>query len=138
MADNGNRRVGNGYYQALYEFGYDEETPNLDRGQVFRMHGHVNDQKLIDLRYVVPVKPKTEVVECGECGALFLDDHARTVHGDKWHSFTCECGWQAKPSQMSAAEALRRHRLSCPVSAAARDRARAEHLQVVADIKAAG
>ena len=126
-----------GHVQALYEFGYDAKLPRVERGQVFKLGGHENDPRLLTLRYVVAVKPGTPVKQCGSCGKLFIDDETRTVHGDTWHAFTCECGWVAPAgTKTSRAKALSEHRERCDTMKEARAAQRSAHLQEVKEIKA--
>lgn len=66
------------------DFGYCGQT--LDRGQVVNMQGAANDEKLLRLGYITPVNEKNpKLLECGVCGARFLDDAARSAHGRRRH-----------------------------------------------------
>lgn len=66
------------------EFGYAGQT--LDRGQVVKMVGAPNDEKLLRLGYITEVTEKNpKILECGECGAKFLADNLRLAHGRKRH-----------------------------------------------------
>lgn len=59
---------------------------NIDRGQIVEMAGALNDEKLLRLGYVIEVTEKSpRLLECGECGAKFLEDAARLAHGRRWH-----------------------------------------------------
>ena len=65
-------------------FGYNGQP--VDRGQIIDLVGLPNDEKLIRLGYIVETKEKSPtVLECGECGALFLEDAARNSHGRRRH-----------------------------------------------------
>jgi hypothetical protein len=59
---------------------------DLDRGQIVELQGMVNDEKLLRLGYISKVQEKSpRILECGECGAKFLDDSARLAHGRRRH-----------------------------------------------------
>jgi hypothetical protein len=113
VADKGAR----GQFFATREFGYDDVTGTLDRHQVLELAGHVNDSKLVGLRYLMPVEPGQELHTCGECGARFITLGARDAHGDLRHGYTCECGWTpaetVKPEHRG--NSLRNHRVRCEV-----------------------
>jgi predicted RNA-binding Zn-ribbon protein involved in translation (DUF1610 family) len=127
-----------GMVQALFEFGYDERLGQVCRGQVFELGGHTNDERLVTLRYVAPVKKGVALSECGECGRLFIDDAARTAHGDLFHQYECDgCGWAAGREFPDRRGALERHRQSCSAVISARETRRKAHMKEVADIKAA-
>lgn len=124
-----------GHVQALYQFGYDKQHPLLDRGEVIRLGGHVNDQKMVELRFFAPVKPGTVLAECGHCPRVFIDENARARHGEVWHSSTCPaCGTEV-PKRGDRTQWIIEHRARCDLVRAARNRDRTEHLQVVAAIK---
>lgn len=66
------------------QFGY--AGKNYDRGQVIELIGAPNDEKLLRLGYVSVLKEKSpRILECGECGAKFLEDSARVSHGRRHH-----------------------------------------------------
>lgn len=127
-----------GAVQALFEFGYDAEHPRVERGEVFVLSMHANDQTLLDLRYVARVAPGTELVQCGICGKLFVNDETRTVHGDTWHSYVCECGYVAhNGDHRQRAADLAAHREKCPVMRDLRSDQRQMHRNEVRAIKQA-
>jgi len=64
-------------------FGYNRKE--LDRGQVFELEGAANDEKLVRLGYVAELSRDVRPVECGECGAKFVDESMRGGHGNKRH-----------------------------------------------------
>jgi hypothetical protein len=126
-----------GDVQALFEFGYDEKLGSVDRGQVFKLAGHINDGKLVELRYVAPVKTGTELSECGECGRLFIDEGTRAAHGDLWHGAECaDCGWIASRVVADRVAALKEHRRRCSAYKSRRDGERKTHIKEVKEIKA--
>jgi hypothetical protein len=121
------KKAGEGYVRALSEFRAGKLR--VTRGQVFKLEG-VNSDSLLALRYVLPVEKGTEVIECGTCGALFVNEHWLEIHGDIWHTYECECGWVPQPSaSMTKDEQMRRHRMRCPIASAKRDEAHQAHVQ---------
>jgi hypothetical protein len=70
-------------YSARRPFGYGSEM--LSPGQVVELGGFLNDEKLIRLGYLEPVKGKVNPLPCRVCGAKFLDDGYRDRHGAKAH-----------------------------------------------------
>jgi len=112
---------------ALREFGYDPEVGTLDRGQAIELRGHVNDTKLLTLRYVAEVPRGRELAECGVCGKLFVDDGTRTAHGDLRHAHRCECG-----EDFADEPSLEAHRPRCGVAVAAKGQARAAQVAEIA------
>lgn len=137
MAKTADKKAGENYYQALHEFGYDEEHPLLDRGEVIELGGHINDQRLVDMRYLAPVKPGTVLAECGHCGRLFISQHHRELHGDIWHVQECAACGEAIP-QKNKAEFIRKHRARCDSIRASRQAERAQHVKQVAELATAG
>lgn len=140
MAKEAAVRAGIGYAQALFEFGYDQDYPNLERGEVFKLAGHMNDQKLIDMKYCVQIKKGTELQECGVCGKQFIDEQTRRVHGDIWHQGRCiDCGMSLEQYKDQVA-ALRHHRPRCPLGIAREQRAteRKQHFDIVKELATAG
>ena len=66
------------------QFGYGDVE--IDRGQIVEMKGLPNDEKLLRLGYITEIsKAKPTILECGECGAKFLEDAARDAHGRRRH-----------------------------------------------------
>lgn len=118
--------AGDGYVKALSEFTYMDL--HLSRQQVFELQGGRNDQTLITLRYVVPVKKGTALYQCAECGALFDNEHWLTVHGEKWHDFVCACGWEPEPGTLDKETAMRRHGVRCTVVQRQREQAHQVHV----------
>lgn len=58
----------------------------LDRGQIVELRNARNDEKLLRLGYIAAINDrKPTVLECGECGAKFLEDAARDAHGRRRH-----------------------------------------------------
>lgn len=59
----------------------------VDRGQIVDLQGAINDEKLLRLGYITEVttSSNSRVLECGECGAKFLQDANRTAHGRRRH-----------------------------------------------------
>lgn len=56
-----------------------------DVGQVMELVGGGNDDKLIRLGYIAEVPKNAELVQCGQCGAEFIETQFRTMHGNKRH-----------------------------------------------------
>ena len=65
-------------------FGYGSEE--LDARQVTELKGLPNDEKLMRLGYFMPVPEGAKLFKCGVCGAKFMDEQARTIHGNNKHS----------------------------------------------------
>lgn len=67
---------------------WDYGETHLDRGQLLRLPDHKTsrDEDLIRLGYLEE-RPKhgERPVECSNCGAWFIDDHARANHGRRRH-----------------------------------------------------
>lgn len=57
----------------------------LDRGQVFKLEGLINDKLLVDLAYVSEVPEGTTTYACRGCGGEFVDMGMRDGHGDLRH-----------------------------------------------------
>lgn len=126
------KKAGVDYVRALSAFRYGKLR--LSRGQVFKLAGARNDASLLDLRYVVPVSQGTELVECGICGALFINHNSLESHGDTWHSYECDCGWSPQPSSSEDRDSqMRRHQVHCPVAKSERERAHKEHVAAAVD-----
>jgi hypothetical protein len=65
---------------ARFAFGYGDQQ--LDTGQVIRLKGLPNDEKLLTHRYFVPFEGK-ETYVCSVDGAEFAEDWQRVAHGEK-------------------------------------------------------
>lgn len=65
-------------------FGYDHEL-DVDRGQVFKLRGHINDEKLLRLGYVEEFSTSTASYTCAECGMKFVGVLERAGHGKERH-----------------------------------------------------
>jgi hypothetical protein len=57
-------------------------TPK-DRGEVFKLVGARNDEKLIGLRYVLPFDPKQPTKQCDKCGRKFVSEDFYIKHKKK-------------------------------------------------------
>lgn len=124
------KKAGKNTYQALSPFTYDGDSGLLVRGQVFDLKGHENDQLLVGMDYIRPVAPGTELLECGECGGLFLTEYAREQHGRHFHDHWCDCGWVPDQDVYDKDQALKDHIKTCEVWRTERARAAQRHLQV--------
>lgn len=58
----------------------------LDARQVIEPKGLKLDVLLLRQKRLVPIPKKRKWFECGECGAVFLDETARRIHGNKRHN----------------------------------------------------
>lgn len=58
---------------------------NLDRGQITKLLGLRNDEKLLRLGFVEAVKGKPETWECGTCFEKFLEMEFRDAHVKRHH-----------------------------------------------------
>ena len=96
-------------------FKYDSEVGLVVRGQVFTPAGHQNDALLSSMDFVRPVEKGTPVVQCAECGSLFLDDAARERHGRHFHDHWCDCGWSPPDGTVDKDEAMKSHMRTCDV-----------------------
>jgi hypothetical protein len=115
---------------ALSPFKYSEATGYLVRGQVFHLEGAANDHLLVGMDYVRAVPASTPVVQCSECGAMFVDDAARERHGKHFHDKWCDCGWKPEAGEIDKDNAMSKHMLACPVWAGERAEAAQRHLKV--------
>lgn len=70
-------------YSARRPFGYGDVM--LSPGQVVELGGFSNDEKLIRLGYLEPVKGKVSPLQCRLCGGQFLDEGFRDRHGKSAH-----------------------------------------------------
>lgn len=57
----------------------------VDRRQVIELKGLRNDDGLLRHKQLVPVPGGHKTVTCGECGAIFMEDATREVHGNLRH-----------------------------------------------------
>lgn len=58
----------------------------LDRGQIFKLRGEPNDEKLIRLGYVEPLSVRHEVFDCQHCPAKFTDYTVLAGHNKFRHA----------------------------------------------------
>lgn len=123
------KKVGDRAYVALSSFKYDPTTGLLVRGQVFAMTGQRNDHLLAGMDYVRAVPKGTVVLECGQCGSLFMDESARERHGRHVHDHWCECGWTPDTNVVDKDNAMNRHIRECEVWRAERQDASQRHLK---------
>ncbi|MCK9327894.1 MAG: hypothetical protein M0P69_20535 [Bacteroidales bacterium] len=71
-------------YWAKRPFDYNGKT--LSRGQVFKLTGCRNDEKLVGLNYVGEVPKGATLYACRYCGAEFVGEGERDKHGRDRHS----------------------------------------------------
>jgi hypothetical protein len=60
-----------------------------DPGLLLTLDGAVNDEKLIRLGFLAPVRNAQKIEKyprCGECGEYFETEQERTAHGDRRHA----------------------------------------------------
>lgn len=99
-------------FWAARPFGYGDKYPMLDVGQVIEIEvgQQPNDEKLIRLGLLREVTDKP--VQCGKCGALFLNGGHLDRHGRNNHALTAvEAGRREDSSaDMTTAEQLGRLR----------------------------
>lgn len=119
-------KAGDDYVKALSEFQY--RDLKLSRQQVFQLQGGRNDEKLLQLRYLVRVEKGTALHQCAECGALFDNEHWLEMHGEKWHSYICGCGWSPSPSTLDKDAAIRQHVARCETERMQRQQAHQVHV----------
>lgn len=124
------KKAGANAYQALSSFKYDDQTGLMVRGQVFNLKGYRNDPLLEGMDYIRPVKRGTILLECGECGALFLDEQARGRHGQHFHDQWCDCGWLPPEGTVDKDQAMKDHIRRCEVWREEAKDARDRHLKV--------
>lgn len=62
--------------------GYYNEI-KMEPGRVFKLHGAINDEKLVRLGWLEPYKGDT--LACRMCGAEFESENARATHGANVH-----------------------------------------------------
>lgn len=129
MATRADIKAGDGAVLALSMFKYDAETGLLVRGQVFHLKGHVNDHLLEGMDYVRPVQKGTVLVECGDCGATFIEEAARERHGKHFHDQWCDCGWTPPAHVADKDQAMTNHLRTCSLHKAEQAAAHARHLE---------
>jgi hypothetical protein len=80
------RKDGPDLYYARRPFGYTDAL-YVDQGQVVELADAINDEKLTRLGYFELLTPdqRSHLMQCGECGARFLNAHFRDRHGDRQH-----------------------------------------------------
>jgi hypothetical protein len=84
---------------ATKPFGYNGQT--LDPRQVVELAGCRNDEKLVRMGYFNPMpKGKVETFKCGVCGAIFVTEGDRFIHGNRRHGGATE-----KPAELEASAA---------------------------------
>jgi hypothetical protein len=108
-------KAGANAVQALSMFKYDGSTGLLVRGQVFHLKGHANDSLLAGMDYVRRVEKGTALLECGECGATFIDESSRERHGKHFHDRWCDCGWTPGVNVVDKDQAMRDHMKTCDI-----------------------
>lgn len=95
-------------FWAARPFGYGDRYPSLDVGQVIEIEPgqQPNDEKLIRLGLLREVNDKP--VQCGKCGALFLNGGHLDRHGRLRHTVSSlEAGRREAPeADAETAEAL--------------------------------
>ncbi len=70
------------YVQALKSFTYDEKQGKVQRGQVFKSGGHVNDNSLLEHRFIIPFTGKVSDLPVDSRGRRFVDAGAKERAGD--------------------------------------------------------
>jgi hypothetical protein len=58
---------------------------SIDRGQVFKLLGMLNDKRMGDMRYFVSLEPKATLYECPKCGEKFVAMGLRDSHVKRRH-----------------------------------------------------
>lgn len=71
----------------------------LDRGQITKLAGARNDEKLVRLGYFGILDSASETFACSVCGAEFIGFAERDAHGKKRHA-----GRALSPAQEDARE----------------------------------
>jgi len=130
MAKSVTNKAGENAAQALSQFKYDEESGLLVRGQVIHLRGYENDRLLVTMDYMRPVAEGTPLVQCAECGALFLDDAARERHGQHFHDHWCSCGYVPPPLPADRDAEMQRHMRSCRIWRREFEEARERHTEI--------
>lgn len=94
-------------YYARRPFDYTDDI-RLDQGQVTRLVGVVNDEPLVRLGYLGKRSDlhdlPTPLPRCGRCGADFVAERFRDMHGDKRHR-PRQTGLDASPAGAGVAYA---------------------------------
>lgn len=92
-------------FWAARPFGYGEKYPMLDVGQVIQIEPgeQRNDEKLIRLGLLRETTDKP--VQCGKCGAWFLNTDHLSRHGKNRHSATAIAAGRAENPNLDAATA---------------------------------
>lgn len=73
-------------YFALVPFDYDVAGATLDRGEIFEMKGHRNDEKLVGLGYCKLYTAKKSH-KCDTCGRRFVNESYYYSHKSKVSCF---------------------------------------------------
>lgn len=98
-------------FWAARPFGYGEQFPMLDVGQVIEIEvgQQRNDEKLIRLGLLREANEKP--VPCGKCGAKFLNDGYLNQHGRRNHSMSAIDSGRQEASEADAETAEQLGRL---------------------------
>lgn len=76
----------------------------VDKGQVIELQGLRNDEALVRQGKLNPVpRQRKKFFACGECGAKFINEGARNVHGDRRHAAAIAAALVAERAKMAAA-----------------------------------
>jgi hypothetical protein len=115
--------------------GWSYDGVALDRGQVFKLKGLINDAALVDLRYVGEVATGATTYPCRVCGMEFLEQGMRDAHGAKRHEDESRRRMMTPPSRQDGeSQASYQNRLDEWALAAGRaDDAKAEREDKQAD-----
>jgi hypothetical protein len=76
----------------------------VERGRVIALHG-ANDDKLVRLGYLVPLKTSDRTVRCGRCDAEFTAEMFLRAHGDAQHGERRELSPEEEDRRLQAADA---------------------------------
>ena len=88
-------------YWAGRNFGY-ADIPQMDVGQVTELKNQPNDEKMVRLGLLRPVEGDT--VQCGRCGAEFIDAGYLNRHGKARHDKIAEEPGNDELSRLRAVE----------------------------------
>lgn len=91
-----------------YRRGFGYGGDQVDWGQIVKLKGLRNDQKLLELGHFQPLEKDAERFQCGVCGAEFYSDIMRTAHGELRHRHSCVCD-----EVFRSAEELAQHQRNC-------------------------